>query len=469
VPGELWDRDIIRPSAVVAQAPVPSSVGDLFGVDPGGPTGEAPRGAGQAPSPPGSPPAEPAAAPPELAPAVFGFVRSKAAYGYEDPEHWALFRTTVELGAKGDLGNGLRWRASGRVFYDPVYASSDFYPGDVRDDQRLEARVWETYLDAPVGDWELRLGRQHVVWGELVGLFVADVVSPRDLREFILPDLDAIRIPQWALRAERLQGNWHTEALWVPVMTYDEIGERGADFYPFRPPETPGLTTVLADEELPGDSLANSGYGARAGYQGSGWDASLLFYSSPSRYPALSRQVDPGALTVRYEPVHRRIDQLGGAGAVDLGFGILRGELVYTLGLPLETAAPSDGDGLASRDVLDYVAGLSFGLEEETRLDLELFQRYILDHDEALVEERVSSGALVQVSTRWLSPKVVPELLYVHRFDDGDWNLQARIIWELASNWRVIGGVQDYGGPSDSTLGRYDATGRVFGEVRYSF
>jgi hypothetical protein len=54
------------------------------------------------------------------------------------------------------------------------------------------------------GNWEFRLGRQHVVWGELVGAFVADVVSARDMREFILPEpeLQMLRIPQWAARAE---------------------------------------------------------------------------------------------------------------------------------------------------------------------------------------------------------------------------------------------------------------------------
>ena len=69
------------------------------------------------------------------------------------------------------------------------------------------------------GNWDFRLGRQHVVWGEMVGLYFADVVSARDQREFILPDFDQMRTPQWAGRAEYFSDDFHAEILWIPVAT----------------------------------------------------------------------------------------------------------------------------------------------------------------------------------------------------------------------------------------------------------
>ena len=82
----------------------------------------------------------------------------------------------------------------------------------------LSARDWDgvkrqlaphcIYLDMPVGDVELRLGRQHIVWGEMVGLFFADVVSARDMREFFTQEFDQQRIPQWAARAEYFKNDW---------------------------------------------------------------------------------------------------------------------------------------------------------------------------------------------------------------------------------------------------------------------
>jgi hypothetical protein len=110
--------------------------------------------------------------------------------------------TRAELSSQGNLGNGIKWKLGARVDYDAVYDLYDFYPSDVKDDQRFNLYLRENYLDISANDWDFRLGKQNVVWGEMVGLFFADVVSARDMREFILPEFDTMRIPQWAARAE---------------------------------------------------------------------------------------------------------------------------------------------------------------------------------------------------------------------------------------------------------------------------
>src|SRR4030095_12466352 len=106
-----------------------------------------------------------------------------------------------------------------------IYQWSNFYPDPVKKDQRFNFLVGETYIDTTVSDWDLRLGRQQIVWGEVVGLFFADVVSAQDQRDFLLPSFDIIRIPQWAARAEYFHGDSHIELIWIPYPTYDEIGK----------------------------------------------------------------------------------------------------------------------------------------------------------------------------------------------------------------------------------------------------
>ena len=122
---------------------------------------------------------------------------------------------------------------AGRVDGDIVYATSDFYLDRVKRNQRfdrvLQARTTST---SPRDSWEFRLGAQQIVWGEVVGLFFADVVSARDMREFLLPRFDVIRIPQWAARAEYFADDKHLEFIWIPVPVFDNIGKPGADFYP---------------------------------------------------------------------------------------------------------------------------------------------------------------------------------------------------------------------------------------------
>ncbi len=106
--------------------------------------------------------------------------------------------------------------------------------------------MWgENYLDFSAGSWDFRIGAQQIVWGEVIGLFFADVVSARDMRDFLLPSFEVMRIPQWAARAEYFAGDAHVEFVWIPVPTFDRIGKPGADFYP-APLPSPTPSTVAA-------------------------------------------------------------------------------------------------------------------------------------------------------------------------------------------------------------------------------
>src|SRR5437764_13406609 len=131
-----------------------------------------------------------------------GFVDGLAAYTYSAPAHWSRAVARVQLAAQGQISEDIKWKLSGRADVDGVYFGSNFYLDDVKQNQRVSLFYRENYLDFAAGDWDFRIGAQQIVWGEVVGLFFADVVSARDMREFLLPSFDIIRIPQGAARAE---------------------------------------------------------------------------------------------------------------------------------------------------------------------------------------------------------------------------------------------------------------------------
>src|SRR6266849_5500825 len=99
-------------------------------------------------------------------------------------------------------------RVRGRVAEEFAYRLHD--PGDV---SKLKTLGWlegkytiseaaslrVAILTLSRGDFDARLGRQQIVWGEAISTFVTDVVNPKDFREFVLPDFSEIRIPIWAL------------------------------------------------------------------------------------------------------------------------------------------------------------------------------------------------------------------------------------------------------------------------------
>ncbi len=398
---------------------------------------------------------------------ITGFFQSELAYAWREPAHLSKFRHTLELSTQGEWGGWAKWKLSGRAAYDAVFDVDDYYPAAVDDDQSLQASVRETYLDFSLGAWDFRLGRQHIIWGEMVGLFFADVVSAKDLREFVLPEFEMLRIPQWALRSEYFSGDFHGEAVWIPYPSYDDIGVPGAEFYPYPAPPA-GYGLAFRDEEKPAGELRHSGYGLRLSYIQSGWDLSGFYYSSMDASAAFFRDVIATPVpTVIYRPTHERIQQYGATLSKDFLSMVFKAEVIYTQDRWFEVTRLRDVDGAVQQDALDYVVGLEYPLPARSRLNLQFFQRWYPDHDPDMTAKAVESGASVYLSTHWRS--LEPQLLLVGSSNRGDWLARPKIVWELGRQWRWVNGVDVFGGNRSGLFGRYGNLDRVYSELRYTF
>jgi hypothetical protein len=401
---------------------------------------------------------------------VRGFSQFEPTYTYASPSHWsrAVVRTQVE--ALGELSPIVKWKASARLDADPVYAWGDFYPDPVKRDQRLDFLVRETYLDASLGNWDMRLGRQNIVWGEVVGLFFADVVSARDLRDFILPDFQILRIPQWAARAEYFAKNdTHLELVWIPVASYDNIGQPGAEFYPFQLTPIPGVNQVILGEQRPANTLSNSNYGLRASTLKGGWDLAAFYYRSTSAAPTFYRETIIGPTpTLQYTPRHDRIWQAGTTVTKDFGGVVLRAEGVYTSNKGYEVTTPSELDGVVKQNALDYILSVDLVPFRDGRLNLQGFQRVFFDHDPGMIFDKTESGVSVLLSGK-VTPKVEPSLLVIQSLNRNDRMTRLRVNWYVQSNWRLAAGIDIFDGPPTGAFGRYDNRDRVYLEARYAF
>lgn len=402
---------------------------------------------------------------------LFGFIENKTAYTYPATGHWSLSRNLFELGARGSLAPGVKWLISGRVAYDPVVATSDFYPSSVRDDQTLELMFRETYLDVSAGDWDFRFGRQHIIWGETVGLFFADVVSAKDLRQFVVQDFDTLRTPQWAIRTEYFKSDFHAEAVWLPVVTYNNIGKVGSEFYPFRPPAVAGFRNEVRNDQRAPRTLANSAYGLRLSYLWNGFDTSLFYFSTPDLSPAFVRSIRGGSEpTIIFDPIHKRVQQWGLTFAKDLTENaVLKSEVIYTQDRRLSTFSVSDPDGLVKQDILDYVIGLDFTFSDDTRVNVQFFQEIIPDRNPGIGQFEFESGYTVLLSTRALHPKLEPQIIFIQSLNRHDWLLEAKTTWEFSTNWRWVVGLDAFGGTANGLFGRFARKDRVYTLLRYSF
>ena len=394
-----------------------------------------------------------------------GFSQYEVAHTYANPEHLSKMRLRSELANIGQLSRNIKWKISGRIDYDAIHDISNFYPLAVRQDQRFEFLLRENYLDISKGDWDFRIGRQHIIWGEMVGLFFADVVSAKDMREFVLQDFDILRIPQWAVRTEYSKNDFHADLIWIPFASLDKIGKPGAEFYPFALP-LPGTATFL-NEDRSGRNPANSNYGIRLSQLKHGWDVSAFYYHSLDASPTFYL-VNSVSNELVFQPRHDQIDQIGATFAKDLGSIVLKGELIYTDGRKFNVLQPTQKDGLVKQNTLDYVLGLDFSLPADTRLNMQFFQRIFFSHDPGIFLDQFESGASVLLNGK-LGRNLEAQTLFIHSLNRSDWMFRPRLSWVFARNWRLALGADVFGGRPIGLFGRFDSKDRIYTEVRYSF
>lgn len=384
-----------------------------------------------------------------------GYAEFGGAYTVAGEQHWSQLRARGEYGVSGNLADWGRFRIVARAEVDAAYRlENDFYPDAVRRDQESDFVIREAYLDFALGDWEYRAGRQQVVWGEMVGLFLADVVSARDTREFFLPEFEAMRIAQWAVRAERFSGDSHFELLWVPYASYDRIGKPGADFYPFPLPAGTGVKEVIPDR---GD-WSHHAFGGRYSRLLAGWDLSAFYYQSNDVQPTLYR-LDSG-LELR----HDRIEQLGGTFSKDLGSIVLKGETVYTYGRSWPSEDPLAPYGLYQSDVLEYIAGVMIP-RGDWRFDLQFYGRHSFDYDPQLLLDEDEFGITLLVNRRF-SDRLEGEILYLAGLNRSDYSVQPSLSWNISQTLRLQFGADLFGGDSLGYYGRFSESDRLFLALR---
>lgn len=398
-----------------------------------------------------------------------GFYQFEGAYTTPAPAHFSKLKNRLEATWSGQFSESLKWKLGGGVFYDPVYDLGNFYPGAVRHDQRSEALARENYLDWSTGDFDFRFGRQHIIWGEVVSLFVADVVSARDLREFVLPDFDLIRIPQWAARAEYFKNDFHAEAIVIPRVTVDKIGKPGSDFYPYPPGPPPGYAYAIADEIKPSSSISNASYGGRLSYLKDGWDGAAFYYRSTDISPTFYRTLVGGPTpTAVFTPMHNRISQTGATLSKDFDSFVFKLESVYTTGRDYNVDRVDAVNGLVRQNTLDYIVAADVPLPQDTRLNAQFFQRVFFNYDRDTGSHRTESDVSFLLS-RQLTSTVTPEILFVTSVNRSDWMIRPKVTWVFAKNWRLVGGADFFGGSPNGYFGRYDDKDRAYVELRYSF
>ncbi len=112
------------------------------------------------------------------------------------------FETSARIFVNGDIGENASWHAELAPVYDAQAIKSSEV--DYRGHESFTQQDWlrELYVDTSVGNVDLRIGKQQVVWGTADGIKLLDIINPTDFREINQNTTEDARIPIWMATAE---------------------------------------------------------------------------------------------------------------------------------------------------------------------------------------------------------------------------------------------------------------------------
>ncbi len=336
--------------------------------------------------------------------------------------------------------------------------------------KELEIGLREAYLDIYFNSVDLRIGQQQIIWGKADGVFITDIVSPKDLREFLLPDFDEIRMGVTGIKADYYIGDNTFELVWLPTFTPTLWPEEGSIWLPT--PEFPVKTVIDHSKEGVKASLKNSEVFAKFSALTALADFELIGGYAWDDDPTMHviKQIDPtthrlSGLTVY--PQHHRLAIGGGSFSTTLGPFVLRGEGAYYNGKYFNTADPMAKESVIKKDYLHYLLGLDYTIFD-IHLSGQFIQQAILDYDDYIENDQYSNMATFLADRNFLNETLNLSFFMYYDFNNKASLIRPKLIYDLADGFEILVGANIFTG-TKGMFGQYNDNDMVYAKIKYSF
>ena len=328
-------------------------------------------------------------------------------------------------------------------------------------EQELEIDLKEAYVDLYFDQVDLRIGKQQIIWGMAEGVFITDVVSPKDLSEFLLPDFDEIRIGVNALKTDLYIGPTTFEVVLIPVFTPTVQPEPGS-IWSVTPsyPVTPDIKDTREVEM----SLENSEVFAKFSYLGSLLDFEIMGGYMWDDEPT-PHVTNPMSLEIT--PEHHRLALAGGSFSTTVAGIVFRGEGAFYYGKHFRTDDPATGEGVVQKEYIHYLIGSDFSLQG-IDCSAQYIQQIILDYDNSIVNDQLEHMASFRISKTFLRETLRLELFSYIGLNEPDALLRPKIVYDLTDGLELLFGSNIFLG-NEGLFGQYNDNNMVYAKVTYSF
>lgn len=337
-------------------------------------------------------------------------------------------------------------------------------------DDELELGFRQAYMDLYFDSFDIRIGKQQIVWGKGDGVFITDIVSPKDMREFLLPEFSEIRVGVTSLKFNYYSGNSTFELVWIPVFTPTQMPDENS-IWSIKPNYPLPYSIDYSNSDVK-NKLSNSeiftkysllsseiDFEIMAGYS---WDDDPTFHSEKILNPA-NGIVD----SVILKPEHHRLATLGGSFSTTIGPVVLRGEGAYYNGKHFQSTNPKYSDGTEEKDYIHYLLGIDYSIGD-LKLSTQFIQQAILDYNDYLLNDEFENTMTFLASMDFLRETLNVELFSYIGLDNGDALVRPKVTYDFIDGFQIQLGANLFFG-DEGQFGRFDKNDMIYTKIKYSF
>ena len=387
---------------------------------------------------------------------VNGFVRTYLGVLTNDTQDFSIFQNTVNLELKKQNDN-IGFYANPYIYH---------YPGD-----DFQFGLREMYIDLFSDKFDLRIGKQQIIWGQADGVFITDVVTPKDLTEFLLRDFSEIRTGVTSAKLNYYFNDENSlQLVWIPSFQSTTFPEVGSIWRPSNELPLP-VTMNFNKSEVP-LNLENSEFFAKYSLNNASVDLNIMggytWDDDPSMH--MQRIIEPTTMKpigLQITPEYHRLSLLGGSFSTTVSDFVLRGEGAYYFGKNFNTEDLTMKDALVEKDYINYVVGLDKTIGD-WRLSGQFIQQIIMDYDDPIQQDQYQNLMTLLVSKTMFREKVRVEWFTYFGFNEQDALSRLRVFYMPYDALNFELGTNVFVGDKGQ-FGQYNDNDMIYTRVKYNF
>jgi hypothetical protein len=384
-----------------------------------------------------------------------GFVDTYHAARLSDPNDYLSSRTRLRLETwiTGD-------EASGFVSMNAISNNV------IESNSGIELR--EAYIDYAADSWDMRTGRQIIVWGKADGLTITDIISPGDYTEFLARDFDDIRTPVDVAKFRLLFDDVTLELLWLPVFKPAILPPAGTPWS--YKSDIPGDVNIAFDAPVqPEVSLRNSEVAGKISFYLPGVDIALSSFYTWNDYPTLHRTVTnkDGEDTIHFHQEYHRLTFAGAEFSIPWKDFVLRGEGAFYNGRSFEHE-DIRSEILFERNSLDWMMGLDWSPGNSWALSCQFADDIIFNYDDKIKNDPNTMLVTLNISKKLLRETLTLSKMSYFGINKREFFVRTSGDYSITDGIYLLCGIDLFFGDK-GTIGQYDNNDEFWVKVKYAF